>query len=152
MKKYDMKKIMNNAWKHMRLNKLGGVYRISFSEALSFAWKMAKRDYVKFEISKKIVASGKYDYLINEKNLGKRYDLVRKAFSALRDEGEEVRKAFYKKGLMSKNEFNDYIAIKNPAEHELLSAFQATCKKVSCHQAWNVDLAEKLGPLPEEEF
>ena len=89
---------------------------------------------------------------MNEKNLGKRYDLVRKAFSALRDEGEEVRKAFYKKGLMSKNEFNDYIAIKNPAEHELLSVFQATCKKVSSHQAWNVDLAEKLGPLPEEEF
>ena len=37
MKKYDLKKIMNNAWRIMRANSVGGVYQLDLSQALRTA-------------------------------------------------------------------------------------------------------------------
>lgn len=152
MKKYDMKKIMNDAWHMMRANDVGGIYQITFSEALRSAWAIAKKSLRKAECASEIIRSGKYDYIAKEKSLMKRDDLVRKAFNSLRVEGEKVRTVF-KKGLMSKAEFDEYTFIKNPAEHSVLVAFKNTCTKKSNRPIWNdFSWIVALGPLPEEEF
>lgn len=67
MKKYDLKKIMNNAWRIMRANSVGGVYQLDLSQALRTAWSIAKKDRIRTDLSAEIVRSGKYDYIVNEK-------------------------------------------------------------------------------------
>lgn len=151
MKKYNLKKIMNDAWRMMRANRVGGVYQISFSYALRFAWEIARKDLRKAEYAEKIVLSGKYDYIVKEENLTNRYYLVRRAFSALRDEGNKYIAAF-RKGLVSAAERSEYITIKNSAEHDLLMALRNSCKEKTSRPVWNDPWPYALGPLPEEEF
>lgn len=123
MKKYDLKKIMKDAWRMMRANCVGGVYQVSLSQALHFAWEVARRDLRKAECVKEIISSGKYNYIAKEKNLTNRFDLVKKAFNAFRAEGEKRR-----------------IALRN------------SCKENSSRPVWNDTWPYALGPLPEEEF
>lgn len=149
--KYDLKKIMNDAWHMMRANYVGGVYQISLSQALHFAWEVARRDLRKAEYMKKIISSGKYDYIAKEENPMNRYDLVKKAFNALRAEGEKRRAAF-RNGMMSKAGLDEYLAIENSAEHSVLVALKSSCREsISC-PVWNESWPYALGLLPEEQF
>lgn len=149
--KYDLKKIMNDAWHMMRANYVGGVYQISLSQALHFAWEVARRDLRKAECVKEIISSGKYDYIAKEENLMNRFDLVKKAFNALRAEGEKCRAAF-RNGMMSKVGLDEYLAIENSAEHSVLTALQSSCRKSTSRPVWNDSWPYALGLLPEEEF
>jgi hypothetical protein len=149
--KYDLKKIMNDAWHMMRANYVGGVYQISLSQALHFAWEVARRDLRKAECVKEIISSGKYDYIVKEENPMNRFDLVKKAFNALRAEGEERRAAF-RNGMMSKAGLDEYLAIENSAEHSVLTALQSSCRKSTSRPVWNDSWPYALGLLPEEEF
>lgn len=151
MKKYDLKKIMKDAWHMMRANYVGGVYQISLSQALHFAWEVARRDLRKAECVKEIVSSGKYDYIVKEENLANRFDLVKKAFNALRAEGEKRRAAF-RSGMMSKIELDEYQAIENSAEHSVLAALKNSCRESTSCPVWNDSWPYALGLLPEEEF
>lgn len=151
MKKYDMKKIMKDAWHMMRANCVGGVYQISLSQALHFAWEVARRDLRKAECMKKIISSGKFDYIVKEENLMNRFDLVNKAFNDLRDEGEKRRAAF-RNDMMSRAELDEYLAIENSAEHSVLVALRNSCKKATSRPVWNDSWPYALGILPEEKF
>nr|DAI17503.1 MAG TPA: hypothetical protein [Caudoviricetes sp.] len=151
MKKYDLKKIMKDAWHMMRANYVGGVYQISLSQALRFAWEVARRDLRKAERMKEIISSGKYDYIVKEENLTNRFDLVKKAFNALRVEGEKCRAAF-RNGKMSKAGLDEYLAIENSAEHSVLAALKSSCKESTSRPVWNDSWPYTLGLLPEEKF
>lgn len=151
MKKYDLKKIMKDAWHMMRANYVGGVYQISLSQALHFAWEVARRDLRKAECVKEIISSGKYDYIAKEENLMNRFDLVKKAFNALRAEGENRRAAF-RNGMMSRAGLDEYLAIENSAEHSVLVALKNSCRENTSRLVWNDSWAYALGLLPEEEF
>lgn len=148
MKKYDVKKIMNDAWRRMRANSVGGVYQISLSAALKAAWSSAKRALREAEYAEKVLNSGKYDYILHEDNPWSRADLVRTALDALREEGE-MNVCAYRKGLMTRNELLDYQCFKLEPEKSLVASF----RKKSSRPVWN-DNAKfaALGPLPEEEF
>ena len=149
MKKYDLKKIMNDAWRIMRANSVGGVYQLDLSQALRTAWSIAKKDRIRADLSAEIVHSGKYDYILNEKNLMSRMDLVRKALQNLRNEGEKNRAA-YRNGLTSKSEFDEYCFFKSPAESNVLIVLKNSFKATRVE--WNPSWVYKMGPLPEEEF
>ena len=151
MKKYDLKKIMKDAWHMMRANYVGGVYQISLSQALHFAWEVARRDLRKSECVKEIISSGKYDYIVKEENLTNRFDLVKKAFNALRAEGEKRRAAF-RNGTMSKAGLDEYLAIENSAEHSVLVALKNSCRENTNRHVWNDSWPYALGLLPEEQF
>ena len=140
MKKYDLSKIMKDAWRMMKQNNVGGVYQIPFSKALRFAWR-------KFDCVKKLVKSGKYDYIVKEMNLNNRFILVRKAFSALHKENRLMSDLHYYKGLMSKSEYNEYLSVKYAAEHEMLLSFRASCRN---YEAPNYNWMNTLGELPED--
>lgn len=148
MKKYDVKKIMNDAWRRMRANSVGGVYQISLSEALKAAWSSAKRALREAEYAEKVLKSGKYDYIIHEDNPWVKDDLVRKALDALRDEGEKNVRA-YREGLMTRSELLDYQCFKLEPEKSLVASF----RKKPSRPVWNSYAKfAALGPLPEEEF
>ena len=151
MKKYDLKKIMKDAWRMMRANCVGGVYQVSLSQALHFAWEVARRDLRKAECVKEIIASGKYNCIAREENLMSRFDLVKKAFNALRAEGEKRRVAF-RNGMMSESELGEYLTVEASAEHSVLVALRNSCKENSSRPVWNDAWPYALGPLPEEEF
>ena len=151
MKKYDLKKIMKDAWHMMRANYVGGVYQISLSQALHFAWEVARRDLRKAECVKEIISSGKYDYIVKEDNLMNRFDLVKKAFNALRAEGEKRRAAF-RNGMMSKAGLDEYLAIENSAEHSVLVALKNSCRESTRRPVWNDSWPDTIGLLPEEQF
>ena len=151
MKKYDLKKIMKDAWRMMRANCVGGVYQVSLSQALHFAWEVARRDLRKAECVKEIISSGKYNYIAKEKNFTNRFDLVKKAFNAFRAEGEKRRIAL-RNGMISKPELDEYLTVEASAEHSVLVALRNSCKENSSRPVWNDTWPYALGPLPEEEF
>lgn len=151
MKKYDLKKIMKDAWHMMRANYVGGVYQFSLSQALHFAWEVARRDLRKAECVKEIISSGKYDYIAKEENLMNRFDLVKKAFNDLRAEGEKLRVAF-RNGMMSKAGLDEYLAIESSAEHSVLVALKNSCRESASCPVWNDSWPYALGLLPEEQF
>ena len=151
MKKYDLKKIMKDAWHMMRANYVGGVYQISLSQALRFAWEVARRDLRKAECVKEIISSGKYDYIVKEENLMNRFELVKKALNALRAEDEKLRAAF-RNGMESKARLDEYLAVESSAEQSVLVALKSSCRESTSRPVWNDSWPYALGLLPEEQF
>ena len=149
--KYDLKKIMNNAWHMMRANYVGGVYQVSLSQALHFAWEVARRDFRKAECVKEIISSGKYNYIAKEENPMNRFDLVKRLLTpcVLRAKSAAL---LFRNGTMSKAGLDEYLAIESSAEHSVLTALQSSCRKSTSRPVWNDSWPYALGLLPEEEF
>lgn len=136
MKKYNLSKIMKDAWWAMKKNSVGGVYKMKFSEALKMAWEWAKREALVEAATESVAKSGKYDYIVAESDLNKRLSLARKA-------QRELVKAHW---AMSAEE-RKANQINFDGENKFLITLEKACYLVKCgNPLWMYT----LGPLPED--
>lgn len=136
MKKYNLSEIMKDAWHSMKQNNVGGVYQISFSTALKWAWAYAKRHALVEAATAAVAKSGKYDYIAAEPDPNKRLSLARKA-------QRELVKAHW---AMSAEE-RKANQINFDGENKFLITLKKACYIVKCgNPLWMYT----LGPLPED--
>ena len=136
MKKYNMSKIMKDAWWAMKKNSVGGVPQIKFSEALKMAWEWAKREALVKAATESVAMSGKYDYIVAESDADKRLSMARKA-------QRELVKAHW---AMSAEE-RKAAQINFAGENGFLIALKKSCLP---YEGGNPLWMYTLGPLPED--
>lgn len=136
MKKYNMSKIMKDAWWAMKKNSVGGVPQIKFSEALKMAWEWAKRESLVKAATESVAMSGKYDYIVAEQDADKRLSMARKA-------QRELVKAHW--NMSAEERKADQINF--DGENKFLITLKEAC--LLC-EGGNPLWMYTLGPLPED--
>lgn len=136
MKKYNMSKIMKDAWWAMKKNSVGGVPQIKFSEALKMAWEWAKREALVKAATEAVATSGKYDYIVAEPDADKRLSMARKA-----------KRALVKAHWSMSAEDRKANQISFSGENGFLIALEKSCLP---YEGGNPLWMYTLGPLPED--